>query len=290
VVAELSPLAETHGVELRLDTEGITSQRVLAVGHRLEQVLRNLLSNSLKFTRAGGLATLRVSSMESDHILFEVTDTGVGISEVGLKTILEPFRQAEGGTGGGTGLGLPISSRLLEAMSSELKIQSRLGEGSSFSFSLPVATPASPNGETTRAPGPALSEVRAGETTPTPLQVLLVDDNNEAREVISGLLEQLSCEVETARDGVEALEIVSIRQPEVLLLDIQMPRLGGVETAEELRRRFSAGEFPPFKMIAVTGNADTQNSLSRDGLFDQVIAKPVGLAELEAGLLQVISK
>ncbi len=250
------------------------------------QVLRNLLSNSLKFTAAGGLVTLRVSSKESSSVLFEVTDTGVGISAEDLRTILEPFRQAKRARAGGTGLGLPISSRLRRAMNSELRVHSQLGQGSCFSFSLPCAAPSLPSEEAAQSSGatPGSPVVKAA---PRPLELLLVDDNDEAREVISGLLEQLSCEIKTARDGLEALELVTIRRPEVVLLDIQMPRLGGVETAKELRRRFPAGEFPSLKLIAVTGNSDAQGELSQSGLFDQVIAKPVGLAQLEAGLLEV---
>ncbi len=286
LVSELSPLAETRGVELRLDAEGISNQRVFAAEHRLQQVLRNLLSNSLKFTAAGGLVTLRVSSKESSSVLFEVTDTGVGISAEDLRTILEPFRQAKRARAGGTGLGLPISSRLRRAMNSELRVHSQLGQGSCFSFSLPCAAPSLPSEEAAQSSGatPGSPVVKAA---PRPLELLLVDDNDEAREVISGLLEQLSCEIKTARDGLEALELVTIRRPEVVLLDIQMPRLGGVETAKELRRRFPAGEFPSLKLIAVTGNSDAQGELSQSGLFDQVIAKPVGLAQLEAGLLEV---
>jgi CheY-like chemotaxis protein len=123
-----------------------------------------------------------------------------------------------------------------------------------------------------------------------PLRVLLVDDNKDAREVLAELLERLSCDVQTAGDGLEALDMTRIRQPQVLLLDLQMPRLGGIETAKELRRRFSAGESLPFRLIAVTGDVDSQSHLIQDGLFDQVMTKPVGLAQLRDVLRQVPSE
>ena len=99
--------------------------------------------------------------------------------------------------------------------------------------------------------------------------------------MVCGVLEKLSCTVETAVDGVEALAKIDACPPELLLLDIQMPRLDGVGTATELRRRFEAGELEPFHLVAVTGNLNVESVSDRNGVFDQVLSKPVGLTQLQ---------
>lgn len=289
-LSELGAVAATADIQLHLDFAETGEQHVWASQRRLEQVLRNLISNSLKFTDSGGQVTLRVRLEGSGAVLFEVIDTGIGIEKDQLETILMPFRQAKRGSSNGVGLGLPISNLLLGAMGSEIKIKSTPGEGSSFSFSLPPATPDLGNRTTSPGPKTVVRNLGVGDIPESLRKVLLVDDNDDARQVMSELLERLSCEVETAKDGVQALEVVGIRPPQVLLLDLQMPRLGGVATAKEIRRRFSTGELLPFSLIAVTGNADTQNSLIQEGLFNHVMIKPVGLAQLEAGLCQVLSE
>jgi len=280
VISEFRPMAETTNIQL--DLKYVETEDLYALGsaHRLAQVLRNLLSNSLKFTDPGGRVTLQVRRDQGDTVCFEVNDTGIGIEKHQLKAILLPYRQAKQGSMRGVGLGLPISNLLLDAMGSELRVRSEPGEGSSFSFSLRLAPRGSGDQPTTPAPKHVGPESVSDNAPLRPLQVLLVDDNNDAREVLAELLERLSCEVQTAKDGLEALEMIHIRQPQVLLLDLQMPRLGGVETAIELRRQFSVGEHRPFRLIALTGDVDTQSQLVQDGLFDRVMTKPVGLAQL----------
>ena len=290
VITEFRPMAATTNIQLDLEHEGTEEQYVLASAHRVVQVLRNLLSNSLKFTESGGRVTLHVRREEGGTIRFEVNDTGIGIEKDQLKAILLPYRQAKQGSMRGVGLGLPISNLLLDAMDSVLRVRSEPGEGSNFSFSLPLAPPESADRATTPGPRVVAPELTSDDAHLPPLRVLLVDDNKDAREVLAELLERLSCDVQTAGDGLEALDMTRIRQPQVLLLDLQMPRLGGIETAKELRRRFSAGESLPFRLIAVTGDVDSQSHLIQDGLFDQVMTKPVGLAQLRDVLRQVPSE
>ena len=279
IVSELGPLAETRGVALRLDARGTAATGVIAARGRLEQVLRNLVTNSLKFTDSGGAVTLRTQVVGTGAVLFEVEDNGIGIEEEDISKILEPFRQAEQGSSSGTGLGLPICSLLLNAMNSSIRIESEVGRGSTFSFQLPLCH-AEATVETT-ATSAAASAVSFSKTTDSPLRVLLADDNDEARSVVCGVLEKLSCTVETAVDGVEALAKIDACPPELLLLDIQMPRLDGVGTATELRRRFAAGELEPFHLVALTGNLNVESVSDRNGVFDQVLSKPVGLTQLQ---------
>ena len=282
--SELGPLAEARGIRLQLDNEGPGDLHVRSVERRLEQVLRNLLYNSLKFTESGGEVTLRVGVEEEGSVRFDVIDTGIGIEPSKIQSMLEPFRQADATATGGTGLGLPISRLLLAAMNSELQIESVLGEGSRFGFVLPAAE--------ALAARPSTSEP-AAVVAPAPravdgMQVLLADDNVEAREVIGGLLETLGCQVQLAADGLQALEAASEVSPGVILLDIQMPKLDGIQTARELRQRFSVGVLEPCRLIAVTGNVDAETRLMETGLFDEVLAKPVRLAQLEACVGKVV--
>ena len=286
IITECMPLAETKEITLRLLTTKGARFRVMADRRRLEQVLRNLLSNGLKFTEPDGRVQLEVTEDSSGFLMFVVADSGVGIEDSDLETILKPYGQVGSSTKIGAGLGLPICCRLLERMESQLQVESEFGVGSRFGFSLPiVARSVDRFAVENRVEGGvavAKAERLAG------LQVLVVDDTQAAREVICDLLLELGCLVEVAIDGVEALEKVSHSSPHLLLLDIQMPRLDGVETATRLRRRFDQGDLGVFPVVAVTGNLDAHNRLAETGLFDSVLAKPVGLSDLRDCLCQVV--
>jgi signal transduction histidine kinase/CheY-like chemotaxis protein len=284
MITEFAPLAETNGITLQLVS--IKNRNVIADPKRLEQVLRNLLNNSLKFTSEGGHVTLRVTD-EEKRLIFEVSDTGIGIDESNLKSILEPFRQAASGNSNGTGLGLPICCRLLERMNSKLEVKSQIGIGSCFNFSLPITSNSKVLGISKKLPPLELSDNQ--DINLIDFTILLADDNDEARRILHSLLEALGCKVEIARNGIEALEKIENHKFNAALLDIQMPKLDGIKTAKELHQRFKSGRLNRFNLMAVSGNHSALSNYERE-LFDIVLSKPVGINELRDCLVKVATE
>ena len=254
-------------------------QVVLGDAGRLRQVLLNLLGNAIKFTERGEvrLSVRCVSGIFADdepsvhpatgqlaHIEFTVTDTGIGIPADKQAMIFEAFMQADGSTTrrfGGTGLGLAISSQLVNAMGGRVHVESELGQGSTFTFTLPymvtVATPANPkpmSSVDTRpsavlTPGPSVPVAGA-----RPLQVLLVDDEAVNRLLAARILERRGHVVTSVGDGSEVLALIERQDFDVILMDMQMPVLGGFQTTAMVRDR-EAGTVHYTPIVALTAHA-----------------------------------
>jgi len=261
------PLMETRGLQWQVTRSGTATSYVLADPQRLTQVLRNLLNNAMKFIEEGSV-TLAITEAAEGRVHFAVTDTGIGIASDDLGTILEPYRQL-GPTGrGGTGLGLPICRQLLAHMDAEIAIESVLGEGSVFSFSLPASPPIEVAAE------PAAARLVEGMT------VVVAEDNEAAGVVLEGLLTALGCRVTRVSDGMEAIVAVTEEKPMVAFLDVQMPRMDGLEAARQLRHEMSSGQIEPCQLIALTGNLHADAQLGAEAVFDGVLVKPVQSDEL----------
>ncbi|WP_340647113.1 ATP-binding protein [Phenylobacterium sp.] len=216
-------------------------------GGKLRQVLANLVSNALKFTSQGAIEVLVTPAPEG--LTFEVRDTGIGIPADKLKVIFEQFAQADTSTTrryGGTGLGLTICRELTELMGGELAVESTPGEGSAFRFTLPLA-PAATSPATNAAPIP----VEAPSQT---LRILAAEDNPTNQLILRALLEPLDIELEIVGDGREAVEASAAQAFDLILMDIQMPELNGLEATAEIRQRELARSAPPVPIIALTAN------------------------------------
>ncbi len=240
---------------------------------RLRQILLNLLTNAIKFT-AEGTATLSVTCLSTSAsralIRFEVCDTGVGIEQHKLAEIFEQFVQEDDSVArkfGGTGLGLSISKTLAEMMGGELKAESSKGNGSRFWFDLEFALSADPDA--------AKSDSHAVDYSG--MRVLVVDDNEINRFLATTILTQWNAEVHEAEDGVQALEMVTANSYDVLLLDIQMPRMDGIQVIRKIRAEFS--ETIP--VIAVSANATMaeKSACIGEGMTDY-LTKPFNPREL----------
>lgn len=197
---------------------------------RLRQVLLNLLGNAVKFTEHGEIHLAVTRGAEPDTLLFEVTDTGIGIPPGAQPKLFAMFSQADAGTArryGGTGLGLAISKRIVERMQGRIGFDSEPGRGSRFWFSLPLARAA----VTADAAPPALQAV-----TPAPgdslaavaMSVLVAEDNIVNQRVASALLGRLGHHAEVAANGAEALRMIETRTYDLVLMDVQMPELDGL--------------------------------------------------------------
>jgi len=202
-------------------------------GTRLRQVILNLVSNALKFTASGAItlsASVERHDPASDVIEIEVQDTGIGIAPDQLPRLFSPFGQADASISrrfGGTGLGLAISRMLVELMEGTIRVESQPGEGARFHFNVRLAHAEAP------APAhlPAIPEADA-----RPLSVLVAEDNIVNQKVILKLLEKLGIQADLAADGSQAIEAVLRNPYDLVLMDVQMPEVDGLDATREIRR------------------------------------------------------
>ena len=248
---------------------------------RVRQVLLNLLSNAVKFT-ARGSVSLRVLRLEAPagaladavRIRFEVIDTGAGIRPEDLQRIFEPFEQAGDARSraAGTGLGLAISQQLVRLMGGELTLESTLGEGSTFHFSLDMPVVLEP------VPGPVAMPSMAGYDGPR-CRILVVDDVPVNRQMLSALLQPLGFDVDEAGDGQEALDQWRTQHPDLILMDLVMPVMDGFEAIRRIRASETEGQhLPILALSANVGEAD--RAAAREAGADDFLAKPVQHNEL----------
>jgi signal transduction histidine kinase/CheY-like chemotaxis protein len=251
---------------------------------RLRQVLVNLLHNALKFTDEGRI-DVRVLVLEraakAVRLRLEVRDTGIGIAEEKIDSVFDAFVQADGSRTrrhGGIGLGLAIVKQLAEAMGAHVGVESRVGEGSVFWFDIALA-------RLDDAPAPAPSAVPASARPGAPPpRVLLVDDDPVNQMVVQQMLARLGCDVTLACDGADALAAAERAMHDLVLMDLHMPTMDGLEATRRLRAREQRGA-PRVAIVALTADTlqgDRERCL-RAGM-DDVLTKPVGLAELQAAL------
>ncbi|MBC8085003.1 MAG: response regulator, partial [Hymenobacter sp.] len=261
---------------------------VLGDPHRLSQVLLNLLSNAIKFTDHGHVALhcqLRAETPTAHTVSFRVTDTGLGVAVEKQEAIFESFAQAYADTTrhfGGTGLGLAISSSLVAQLGGQLVLCSLPGQGSTFGFTLsfPKAGPESQLAETSAAAQAAAESVRGW-------RVLLVEDHDVNRQLAQLVLEQHAVVVDAAANGRDALEYFQRTRYDVVLMDIQMPDMSGLDVTATMRcHPDSARAQTP--IIALTANAfraDNERYLAAG--MDECLAKPFDEADLLGKMLAV---
>ncbi|MEG4216259.1 PAS domain S-box protein [Microcoleus sp. Pol14C6] len=237
----LAERASSKGLDLCFEIAPEVPQFMLVDAQKLRQVLLNLLSNAIKFTDRGSI-TLQVS-IEADGtgalsttrpiLQFVVADTGLGIASVELDTIFDAFVQAQAGkrSTGGTGLGLTISRKLLELMGGKISVSSTVGQGSTFTFTLPV----SPISGVNVTPEENNRLVIGLAPSQGDHRILVVDDQAENRLLMVRLLTQLGLEVKEATNGQQAVQIWQQWQPDLTWMDIRMPVLDGYEATKQIR-------------------------------------------------------
>ena len=253
---------------------------------RLRQILLNLLSNAVKFTAEGEIvahAELRSTNSGGFELYFSVADSGIGISEEQRSRLFQPFSQADASIArmfGGTGLGLAISKRLAALMGGTIGVESRLGAGSRFWFTIRVAAPA--------VPPPQPKSQTAAAPPAKGLRLLLVEDNPINRKVALLMLQKLGYQVDVANDGAEALRAAASTRYDLILMDCVMPVVDGFEATRRLRA--AGGHSAEVPILAMTANAfaDDRKACLAAGMND-FLSKPVRQSELAAkldGLLQ----
>ena len=283
VVALFVANAEGKGLKLQLDIGAGVADWVIADAQRLKQVLLNLIGNSIKFTERGRVSlTLSAGTSSAQHasVTFEIRDTGIGIPGEAMTRLFQPFHQVVASDGrrmGGTGLGLAISQRIVEAMNSRIDVQSELGSGSRFFFSMVFDRDMA-----TSHPVPvdsALGSLDAGILMSG--RVLLVEDNEVNRMIAREVLLSLGLSVDEAANGLEALESLQIKRADLILMDCLMPVLDGYETTKEIRQRELVAGTGRIPIVALTANAfDEDASRSKAAGMDAHLAKPYTRAQL----------
>ena len=273
VIAEMVGVrAAQKGLDFILDMAPDLPAMIQADEKRLRQVLLNLLANAVKFTDRGQVM-LQVRFTPPTRLRFAVRDTGVGIGEDQLDTIFQPFEQAGEMQRrlGGTGLGLAISRQFVHLMNSEIRVESRIGQGSTFWFELeaPVV-----KAEATSLPATSIVIGYAGPRK----TVLVVDDVAENRAVTADMLRPLGFTIVEAVNGYEGLEKARVLQPDLILMDIVMPEMGGLEAMRRLRQWPARKEVP---VIAVSASASGDNEASSLAAgANAFLPKPVDLERL----------
>jgi two-component system, sensor histidine kinase and response regulator len=279
--------AAMKNLELIVDVAPEVPQTVLGDPHRIRQCLVNLVSNAIKFTSAGEIV-IEVRPGErrgsAAPVRFEVRDTGVGISTQARAELFQPFTQADSSTTrrfGGTGLGLSIVKRLVELMGGEVGVESELGRGSAFWFTLPL-TPVESSGRT-QLPPPSDAATH---------RLLVVDDNATNRRVLAGQLARGQFEVQTAASADEALELMQRavgegRPYEVVLVDYQMPQMDGAMLGERIAGdpRLSAARLV---LLTSLDRKDDHTRFASMG-FAAYLTKPVRPRELRDCLQHVLA-
>ncbi len=279
------PEAERRGLSLLLDLDPALPGAVLGDQTRLCQVLLNLVGNALKFTERGSVRVSAELVRDADLPLIHVAvqDTGIGIPRERRDRLFRSFSQVDASTTrrfGGTGLGLVISKRLVELMGGVMWVESEVQVGSTFHFTLlamptdlPVAPPA--------APGEAWFDRSMAERVP--LAILLAEDNPVNQRVALRMLERLGYRADLVADGLAAVEAAAARDYDVILMDVQMPQLDGLEAARRIRRLPPPAHQP--QIVAMTANVmkgDREACLAAG--MDGYIGKPVRVEELVAAL------
>jgi PAS domain S-box-containing protein len=279
----LAITARGRGLTLEHAIDDQVPALLLLDAGRVRQVLVNLVGNAIKFTPSGRIdVSVRAGGRrESGQALIEVAvrDTGIGVPPEKQRAIFEEFVQADGSTSrqyGGTGLGLAIVSRLVAMMGGTIGVESQPGAGSAFTFTLRASLP---DESTLAAPAPA-DRPRVPRRT-TRMRVLVAEDNPVNQRVAAGLVRQQGHEVAIANDGFEAVEAATTGRFDLVLMDVQMPRVDGLAATRAIRVCEQERRTRRVRIVAVTAHAlDSDRVRCLEAGMDDYISKPIAVAQL----------
>jgi signal transduction histidine kinase/CheY-like chemotaxis protein/HPt (histidine-containing phosphotransfer) domain-containing protein len=265
---------------------------------RLRQVLINLVGNAIKFTDKGSVTfTVEMEDKQDDDVIIKITvsDTGIGISKQQQSQLFQPFQQCDGSITrnyGGTGLGLVIAQRLIALMDGEISLSSKLGEGSVFTTRLKLKTPVTvketdkPHGLSVTTAPTLVTLSQFGDTDKlfNNLTILVVDDSNVNLTLAKTLLLKKGAQVVAVKSAIEALSIIKERDFDIVLMDLEMPRMSGIEAAKKIRKIKPPASLP---IIAVTAHVLPQKrtDVLKAGMVD-LLPKPY----LPNQLYSIVSK
>jgi len=267
-----SARAREKGLCLCVEMHDDLPKVIVGDEHRFRQVVHNLVSNAVKFTENGRVTISAEPAENGALLLVRVSDTGPGVPPEARDMIFQPFQQVEGGNArkfGGTGLGLSISRQLCHLMGGSLQLATDVKQGATFKVRLPLVS-------ATNQPDTKTQPVLPSTSASPALDVLVVDDNKTNRLILEKFLSSTPCRVQSVSSGEEAIGLAHAFSFDVILMDIQMPQMDGVETTRKIRSIEKATGREPSSIVAVTGNAmpEQLNHYLAVGM-DKVLAKPV---------------
>jgi signal transduction histidine kinase/CheY-like chemotaxis protein len=297
----LSVKIKDKGLQLTQSLDPSTPKMIYGDMNRLRQVLVNLVSNATKFTKEGGIHVSVASKVvntdaegrDVHEIHFSVKDTGIGMSYDQLGRLFQPFTQADASIArkyGGTGLGLAISKRLTEAMKGQIWAESKVGEGSTFHFLMQAAV----NRQEVTSLKPKNSSILSdykhlGEVYP--LRILVADDNTTNQQVVGHLLKRMAYRCDFVGNGIEVLQNLKQHEYDLILMDVQMPEMDGIEATRRIRKNEAGEAVAQIPVIALTASAmqgDREKFLGA-GMNDY-LSKPIKIEELARILQSFASK
>ncbi len=287
ILASLRINAAKKGLTLALDYAPTVAEFWQGDAFRIQQILLNLIGNAIKFTHEGSI-TLRVSGT-SGQLLFEVIDTGIGIDAAGLQRIFDPFSQADASTTrryGGTGLGTTIARQLTELMGGRIAVASQVGQGSTFSVHLPLPVAPEHVGD---GASPAAVRSRPRMALP-PLRVLAVDDVPANLELLDITLQRGGHKVVLAHSGANAVKAFERERFDVVLMDLQMPDMDGLEATRHLRHFEQAQQRrKPTAIVALSASVLEQDRRNaRAAGMDGFASKPIEPLRLMGEIARVV--
>ena len=275
--------ASAKGLTLSLSLTGARESRVLGDTIRLRQIILNLLNNAVKFTELGQITVRLDCRCEEERCSFrcEIEDTGIGISPSSQSVLFQPFSQVDVKASrrfGGSGLGLSISKQLVEMMGGTIGVRSEQGKGSCFYFTVnfPVFHESLSSAETLELPAPQRS------TSPGALRLLLAEDNPINRRVLLLQLKQLGYNAQPASNGLEALQLLTEREFDLVLMDCQMPGLDGYEVTRRLRANSQVRQPVILALTAHALEGEREKCLQAG--MDGYLRKPISVKELQSTL------
>lgn len=280
VIKILQPQAKQKGLRLAAIIDPKVSLVLKADALRLEQILINLIGNSLKFTHQGKIelkCEVKADHASFQNILIQVTDTGIGMDQKYIETIYKKFSQEDKAITrkfGGTGLGMAITKELVTLMQGDIKIESEKGKGTTFFITLPLEK---------GNPDKVKQNTKELNVNISGLSILLVEDNKMNRMVIQNSMQYFNCTVTEAENGIEALELLKHQTFDIILMDLQMPEMDGLETTKIIRNEFKL-HIP---IIALTANAfKSEIENCKNAGMDDYVTKPFD----EFVLIETIAK
>jgi signal transduction histidine kinase/DNA-binding response OmpR family regulator len=289
----IGPRASAKGLTIENHSDATLPPALIGDGGRVRQILLNLISNAVKFTKAGRIAiSTRCVASDGQRATIEwtVTDSGIGIAPDKIGLLFANFVQADNSISrrfGGSGLGLAICKRLVQQMGGEIKVSSTLGQGSVFSFrlTLPVAENVAAPEQNDQAVYDALNARIAAFGRP--LRVLVTDDNPTNRLVAAKMLKEFEIQTDTACDGTEAVTAANRFNYDLILMDVRMPEMDGLEATRVIRSRGERSKAVP--IIAFTANAFPEDvAACREAGMNDFVVKPARKKAMVEAILRVL--
>ncbi|OZG73920.1 hypothetical protein BTA51_09055 [Hahella sp. CCB-MM4] len=280
VISTLALQASRKGLDLCVSISSEIKGYYIGDPDRIRQVLTNIVGNAIKFTDHGRI-DVTIEPSHKNHVLFQIADTGIGMTPQQLEHIFDPFTQADASTSrrfGGSGLGTTISKQLVELMGGSMQVTSELDVGTCFEFTLPLQ------------PGEEAKQQETEHSTQLPpLKILVVDDIQQNIDLLTLILSKGCHQIIPAKDGQEAFQCWEQDSPDVILMDIQMPVMDGLSACRAIRQAEKIKKLKETPIIAITASVLVDDQLAaRNAGMNGFAAKPVEVGELSYEIARVL--